>query len=403
MEEMHEDGTPADNRHDAIRRLAHELSQESDAGAPQEDWLRAERELAVSHEYDTADRDLEQIGVRVSRLPLEAGVMWRLTLPRGERVETWTAGTEGLTLPGEITRLIGGVVAGKPLIPAAPLSDDPGAKRLRASLLAQRQALLEHDPGVRLADDPDNLRKHRVATRRTRAFLRATRRYVESGWRQSLAEPLNELGAVTGPLRDLDVLLRHVRASIDGLNAQDRNGGGFLVERLDHERANAHRQLVATLDSDSYRTILGLLRLPPRLAANIEAIPLDLIARSEFERLAKKVRRLGEHPDDAALHRLRIALKRARYAAELSTLTGKRRVRFLNHAKSLQDLLGEHQDATVAVERLRATTVVDSATAAAFVAGRLAERQDARRSTITRQLPDAWKRLRRSATRLADR
>ncbi|MBA3842833.1 MAG: CHAD domain-containing protein [Actinobacteria bacterium] len=392
----------AGNRPDAIRRLAHEFSRARDAAAPQENWLRAERELAVSHEYDTADRDLEQIGVQVSRLPLEAGVMWRLTLPRGERVETWTTGTEGLSLPSEITRLIGSVVAGKPLIPAAPLSDDPGAKRLRASLLAQRQALLEHDPGVRLANDPDNLRKHRVAARRTRAFLRATRRYVESGWLRSLAEPLNELGAATGPLRDLDVLLHHVRVSIDGLDAQDHTGGGSLVERLDRERANAYRRLVETLDSDSYRTILGLLRLPPRLAANIEAIPLDLIARNEFERLAKRVRRLGKHPDDAALHGLRIALKRARYAAELSTLTGKHRLRFLNDAKALQDLLGEHQDATVAVELLRATTVVDSPTAAAFVAGRLAERQGVRRSTITRQLPDAWKRLRRSANRLAE-
>ena len=88
----------------------------------------ADHELAVAHEYDTADRDLEQIGVQVSRLPLEAGVVWRLTLPRGERVEVWTAGTEGLSLPDEITGLIGGIVAGKQLIPAAPLSDDPGAK-----------------------------------------------------------------------------------------------------------------------------------------------------------------------------------------------------------------------------------------------------------------------------------
>jgi CHAD domain-containing protein len=329
--------------------------------------------------------------------------MWRLTLPRGERVETWTAGTEGLALPSEITRLIGGVVAGKPLIPSPPLSSDPGAKHLRASLLAQRQALLEHDPGVRLANNPDNLRKHRVATRRTRAFLRATRRYVEPGWRQSLADPLNQLGAATGPVRDLDVLLVHVRASLDGLDAQDRNGGSGLVDRLEREREHAHRALVETLDSDAYRTILAFLRLPPRLAANVDAIPLDQIARDEFEQLARKVRKLGKHPEDAALHRIRIALKRARYTAELSTLTGKHRLRFLNHAKALQDLLGEYQDATVAMERLRATTVVDTATGAAFVAGRLAERQQARRSTITRGLPEAWENLRRSAARLSDR
>ena len=201
----------------AIRELADELSRQPAAGPPVENWLRAERELAVAHEYDTPDRDLERIGVQVSRLPLEAGVVWRLTLARGERVEIWTAGTEGLTLPDAITRLIGGVVAGKPLVPAAPLSNDPGAQRLRASLLVQREAILSHDPGVRLAESSENLRKHRVAARRVRAFLRATRRYIDPDWRRSLDEPLRQLGTATGPVRDLDVLLGHVHAELAGL------------------------------------------------------------------------------------------------------------------------------------------------------------------------------------------
>jgi hypothetical protein len=41
--------------------------------------------------------------------------------------------------------------------------------------------------------------------------------------------------------------------------------------------------------------------------------------------------------------------------------------------------------------------VTDPSTAAAFVAGRIAERQRDRRKRVAKQLPKAWKRLRKSS------
>ena len=120
------------------------------------------------HDYDTVDRDLEQLGMTISRLPSEAGVVWRLTLPDGEQVEEWEPGNAGLSLPAEIMRLVAGVVSGKELVPSAPVSGDSGAARLRQMLETQRRALLVHDPGVRLGTSPDNVRRHRVAARRSR-------------------------------------------------------------------------------------------------------------------------------------------------------------------------------------------------------------------------------------------
>ncbi len=385
---------------ETIRALAHELAGEPGAGTPEENWLSAERELAVTHDYDTPDRDLEQTGVQLSRHPLEAGVIWRLTLPRGERVEIWTTGTEGLAPPGEIAELINGVAAGKLLVPAAPRSDDPGARRLREMFLEQRQALLGHEPGVRLGADPENLHRHRVAARHAHAFLRSTRHYVDSDWRRRLSGPLGKLGAATGPVRDLDVVIEHVQGELDGLEPRDRAAGESLLARLELERERARRSLLDVLGGDEYRALLARLRLPPRLAPGIESIPLRRIARKEFARLGTHVGRLGEHPGEQALHELRITLKRARYAAELSAPIGKRGRRFFADAKVLQDLLGEYQDAVIAEQRLRSATVVDPATEAAFVAGRLAERQHARRTTVTKRLPAAWKRLRKSGSHL---
>jgi CHAD domain-containing protein len=383
-----------------IRLRAYLISQGWEAGSPEENWQRAKREFSVAHDYDSVDRDLERLGMTLSRLPSEAGVQWRLSLPRGEVVEAWEPGTNGLLPPTDILRLIEGVVAGKPLVPGPPLSREPGASRLREMLERQRVALLAHDPGARLGDDPENLHQHRVAARRTRAFLRTTRAYLDPEWRRPLGQALERLGEATGPVRDLDVVLQRLRREVEGLDETDEAAKALILGRLEEEREQGRRRLLEALESRDYRFVLAGLRLPPRLAVGIDDIPLESLAKKEFRRLAKLVQRLGKRPDEEAIHRLRIAIKRARYAAELAAPKGGVRKRFLADARVLQDLLGDHQDAVVAERRLRGAAVDDVRTAAAFAAGRIAERQRARRARVHERLPAAWKRLRKSGSRL---
>ena len=385
-------------RFDEVRLRAFEISQSSESGTPEENWLRAERELGVVYEYDTIERDLERSSMKVSRFPLEAGVLWRLELPRGERIEAWEPGNNGLAPPVEIARLIERVGAGRPLVPMPPLSDDPGATRLRETLDAQRQSLVRHDPGTRLGEDPENLHQHRVAARRIRAFLRATKAYTDGGWQRALVDLLRELGASTGPVRDFDVLLEHLEGELASLDSDDRAAGAALLRHIRAERDSARRKLLLALGSDAYGQLLSRLRMPPRLAEGTGSVPLRRIAGKEFRRLLSAVEHLGKHPGDQELHRLRIKLKRARYAAELSA-PGKKGKRFLDDAKELQTLLGEHQDAVVAETRLR-ELVTDLDSAAAFVAGRLVERQRMRREQVKERLPSAWQRLRKSGRSL---
>lgn len=382
-----------------IRRRAREIAQGWEAGTPEDNWLRAEREFAVAHDYDTADRDLERVGMTLSRLPSEAGVEWRLTLPRGERVEAWEPGTNGLVPPEEIVHLIAAVTADKPLVPGPLLSREPGAHRLREMLEVQRVALVTHDPGIRVGEDPENLHRHRVAARRTRAFVRTARAHLDPTWRRPLSAALQRLGEATGPVRDLDVALAHLRPELEELDETDSFAKTMLLERLDEELALRRRLLLEALDSAEYRFLLARLRHPPRLADGVEEVPLESLAK-EFRRLAKLVGRVGKQPDEEAIHRLRIALKRARYAAELAAPKKAVRKRFLSDARLLQDLLGEHQDAVVAEQRLRGAAVEDVRTAAAFAAGRLAERQRQRRERVRERLPAAWKRLRKSGSRV---
>ena len=61
----------------------------------------------------------------------------------------------------------------------------------------------------------------------------------------------------------------------------------------------------------------------------------------------------------------------------------------VERAKRLQDVVGEHQDAVVAEERLRAL----SEPATALLVGRLIERQRARRHSARAEVPKAWRKL----------
>ena len=287
------------------------------------------------------------------------------------------------------------MIGDEAIAPAPTFLLDAGVARLHAMLGEQRRALLTHEAGVRIGTDPENLHKHRVAARRARAFLRATRHLTAPEWREPLNEGLRALGKLTGPVRDLDVLIEYVDTERPTLGDDDQPGVERLRAQLQTER-EAHREaLLAGLASDEYRTLVEGLDAPPQLAGEIESIPLDDIATRELRRLLKAIRRLDDHPADAELHALRITVKRARYAAELAGPGDPARDRFLEQARKLQTLLGDHQDAAVAEAQLRAAAAATGDPGAAFAAGLLAERQHARRARVTRQLPGAWRRLRK--------
>jgi len=97
---------------------------------------------------------------------------------------------------------------------------------------------------------------------------------------------------------------------------------------------------------------------------------------------------------DHELHDLRLRVKRARYTLELAeAVAAKGAARAIARAKVVQDTLGEHQDATVAAERIRALLAGPHGVRWAVAAGRLIERQTVRREQARRAFPAAWAEL----------
>jgi CHAD domain-containing protein len=101
---------------------------------------------------------------------------------------------------------------------------------------------------------------------------------------------------------------------------------------------------------------------------------------------------LPRNPSDEELHRVRIEVKRARYAGELAEpALGKAGARFVRAAKDVQDVIGDHQDAYVAEIRIRELVASGRAARSALVAGRLIERQRLRKKAARKALPAAWR------------
>ena len=96
-------------------------------------------------------------------------------------------------------------------------------------------------------------------------------------------------------------------------------------------------------DLPRYFRLLDRLEHAPDVPGGNEAVSLEQIASRAFKRTRKAMKALPRSPSDEELHRVRIEVKRARYAGELAEpALGKAGGRFVRAAKDVQDVIGDH-------------------------------------------------------------
>lgn len=273
-----------------------------------------------------------------------------------------------------------------------PEADAPIVDHLKWTLIRHVRWLTAHDPGTRLGTESESLHQMRVAARRLRSVLRAARPILPHDWNESLAEELSWLGECLGQARDLDVQIAYFQEEIGRLDAPDRKPLAQFVAHLRSKRAQAQQAVLSELNSARYFDLVHRLEQAAHDPPVVEAATpetLQTLAKREFKKLRKAVRRIGPKPNDAALHAVRIKTKRARYAAELALWSaGKPAARFIKQARAVQDVLGAYQDSVTAESYIRSFFKQSQGDRAAFVAGRLIERQRQRREALRHELPE---------------
>jgi CHAD domain-containing protein len=257
-------------------------------------------------------------------------------------------------------------VAAAPAAPAPPVippiqPGEPMSEAGRKLLQLHFGKMLANEQGTRLGEEIEALHDMRVATRRMRAAFQLFEPHFDAQALAPLGKGLRRTGRTLGAVRDLDVLLDKARAFAAALPPEQAPTFEPLLVEWTARRELARRQMLAYLDGRAYHRFVtdfqafvaapgaGALPIPP--GAPVPHQVRHIVPRLILTRYAA-VRAFETVIPGAALttmHALRIECKGLRYALEFfRDVLGPETSGLIKQVVTLQDLLGELQDACVA-------------------------------------------------------
>ncbi|MFJ2826789.1 CHAD domain-containing protein [Streptomyces sp. NPDC087263] len=272
-----------------------------------------------------------------------------------------------------------------------------------AYVRVQRDAIIELDPAVR-RDLHDSVHSMRVATRRMRSAFRSYGKILDRAVTDPIGDELKWLAGELGVDRDQEVLTGRLTQALDKLPRTLLSGP--VPTRLSSwsqaRRGGSRQRLIDVLDGSRYLDLLTALDAvvanPPLLKAAADD-PSTVIAkavRKDFKKVSDLIAEALERPSgadrDFAMHEARKKAKRTRYAAEAATAAlGTPAADLVKSMKSLQGLLGDHQDSVMAREAvLELAAEAYAAGESAFTYGVLYGREEQRAAEAEAALPEAW-------------
>ena len=199
------------------------------------------------------------------------------------------------------------------------------------------------------------LHQMRVALRRLRAAISSFSDVVSDDHINTIKTELRWLAQEFGPARDLDTLLLEV---IKPLRKQHANEPGLLSIRrmFARERLKGFRRAQEAVQSARFQTLVldtaewveagpWSTSEDPLVRARRE-MPIEIRAADQLSQRRKKIRRRGAKIGDLSpeqLHRLRIQVKKARYAAEFfsSVYRGKKAAQTVQESPIILDAIAE--------------------------------------------------------------
>ena len=245
-----------------------------------------------------------------------------------------------------------------------PKSSRQSVVELALGYLREQVAQIR-DVAPRLGEDGDDIHAMRVALRRLRTTLTTCRGVFDPAITDLIRDELRWLASELSPARDAEVLHAHLREVL--AEQEDELVLGAVRSRidtaLDREHRRAHEQIVEVRGSERYAALMvsldAFLAAPPlgRLAGTKLDEVVPRLLRHDWKRLRRAYKR-WQHASgvsaDVALHDVRKAAKRLRYAAEMAAPAyGVKTTRIAEAAEAIQASLGEQQDSVVARQFLR--------------------------------------------------
>lgn len=220
------------------------------------------------------------------------------------------------------------------------------------------------DPLVR-SDAPDAVHRMRVLCRRLRSLLVSFRPMFDREVTGPLREELKWYAALLGEARDAEVMRERLSDLLHGQPADlvEPEAVDLVSADLGTGYEQAHEAVATAMRRRRYQRtrdrLVDLAERPPwsRIADQPAGEVLPSLVGKEWKRLRRRARRVaaadGQGGRDEALHEVRKAAKRLRYAAEVAGPVGGASAEAMaKAAKRLQSVLGDRQDGVVTQARL---------------------------------------------------
>jgi CHAD domain-containing protein len=253
-----------------------------------------------------------------------------------------------------------------PRVPKSPgiQADDPLGAAGRKVLRMHLARMLHFEAGTRSGEDPEDLHKMRVATRRMRAAWRVFDGAYRPKVQRRYVRELRAVARSLGEVRDVDVLLENLDAYIGELPTPGREAVEPLRAAWRREREVARKRLISRLDSKGYREFVDdYLDFTESPGAAEILTPLGrpslvrdtagsrILAAYEHVRAYETIITWADVP---TLHALRIEAKRLRYTMEyFSEVLPVNARKLIAQVTEMQDHLGLMNDADVAATATR--------------------------------------------------
>jgi CHAD domain-containing protein len=226
------------------------------------------------------------------------------------------------------------------------------------------ETMRTNEEGVIAELDTEFLHDFRIAVRRTRSMLDASKRVLPRPVRDDFRERFKWLGDITTPVRDLDVLSLAIPDYADASARGNRAVLQPLADLVAADQQEAHAALTEALLSQDYADLVSdwsetLAALPTDEETTEATDPIVEVARQRIWKAYRTVRRDGRAIDEDSppemLHQLRKDAKRLRYLLEAfgALFDADRTKVAVRELKRLQDNLGAFQDAEVQSQELR--------------------------------------------------
>jgi CHAD domain-containing protein len=282
------------------------------------------------------------------------------------------------------------------------ISVDPETSVINAAAQALETglALLKFYETAAIQGEIEGIHQFRVSVRRLRAAIELFAPVLHGSRLRFYRAEVPHAGHCAGTARDADVLIELLRAHSAALDAATARALTPVYQTLADTRIAAMRELTGFLQSKRYAQLCA--RLTPTLTRRFApAVTLRQLAPKLIEAIARGGLRAGARlkpqSPPRTFHRLRVRLKRVRYALEiLDRLAGKRASKALKRLRRMQDELGEHQDLVNTAAWLRQFAQTQRQPEILLAAGALLQFVSERRVKVAARAFLRWKKLERS-------